>query len=61
MEGFRFSDMGKVIIFPLKKKGFYFEGKISFNSNGNCSKISDTVISNSIKTLQNSANFHVSQ
>lgn len=27
MEGFRFSDMGKVIIFPLKKKAFILKAK----------------------------------
>lgn len=49
MEGFRLPAMEKIIIFsPFK--GFYFEDKISFNSNGNCSKISDTVISDCIKT-----------
>lgn len=51
MKGFRFPAMGKIIIFSAFK-GFYFEDKISFNSNGNCSKISDTVISDCIKTLK---------
>lgn len=48
----------KIIIFSVFK-GFYFEDKISFNSNGNCSKISDTVISDCIKTFKKYANFHV--
>lgn len=58
MEGFRLPAMEKIIIFSVFKS-FYFEDKINFNSNGNCSKISDTVISDCIKTFEKYANFHV--
>lgn len=57
MKEFRAPAMGKIIIFSVFE-GFYFEDKISFNSNG-CSKISDTVISDCIKTLKKYVNFHV--
>lgn len=59
MEGFRLPAMEKIIIFSVFKS-FYFEDKINFNPNGNCSKISDTVISDCIKTFKKYANFHVS-
>lgn len=58
MEEFRLPAMEKIIIFSVFKS-FYFEDKINFNSNGNCSKISDTVISDCIKTFEKYANFHV--
>lgn len=58
MEGFRLPAMEKIIIFSVFKS-FYFEDKINFNPNGNCSKISDTVISDCIKTFKKYANFHV--
>lgn len=50
--------MRKIIIFCVFEV-FYFEDKISFNSSGKCCKISDTVISDCIKALKKSANFHV--
>lgn len=56
MKEFRVLSRGKIISFSVFK-GFYFEDKISFNSNGNRSKISDTVISNCVKTLKKYANF----
>ena len=50
--------MRKIIIFCVFEV-FHFEDKISFNSSGKCCKISDTIISDCIKALKKSDNFHV--